>query len=198
MKRTQTPLQIACKPGENFRGHAHNMDRGLSVPLAILLMLTTLPAAAMTLIVTPGKSEQENSDIPASVSVLHKDDLVHRGIDDIDQAGRQFSNLHLMGQGTAGRSNYLFVRGVGSTHNDPAVGFLVDDVPMGNEGLFALDFLDVEQIELLRGPQGTLYGRNALGGVVQILSAPAASGPASIRFTGSTGNLGLHREVTQV
>ncbi|MBF0296758.1 MAG: TonB-dependent receptor [Magnetococcales bacterium] len=169
----------------------------LLVPLCIpgILMAGEVTSPErMTLIVTPGKTEQTLADIPASASLLAHDDLEAREIRELDQAARHLPNLHVMGQGSGGRSSYVFLRGIGSTHNEPAVTFLVDDVPMSNEGLFDLDFTDVERIELLRGPQGTLYGRNALGGVLHVVSEPAGVGPPQAKVGGNVGNLGFHRE----
>ncbi|MBF0179166.1 MAG: TonB-dependent receptor [Magnetococcales bacterium] len=160
----------------------------------MLFGLTITPAQAMTLIVTPGKSEHSMEETPASASTLGQADLEARAVRELDQAARHLPNLYLMGQGTGGRSMYLFLRGVGATHNDPAVGFLVDDVPMSSEGVFDVDFSDVERVEVLRGPQGSLHGRNALGGVVHVISRPAVSGKPSAQLKADAGNFGLHRE----
>lgn len=151
------------------------------------------PGRRLSLLITFGKTEQTVAELPASTSTLSHEDLQIREIRDLDQAARHVSNLMAVGQGMAGRSTYLFLRGVGSTHNDPAINFLVDDVPMSNEGQFDLNFNDVGSIEVLRGPQGTLYGRNALGGVISMASEPTG-GPRQTQIGMSMGSLGLHRE----
>ncbi len=64
----------------------------------------------------------------------------------------------------------VYIRGVGSRINTPAVALYVDDAPYIDKSSFTFDFVDVERIEIVRGPQGTLYGRNSMGGVVNILT----------------------------
>ncbi|MEO5350476.1 MAG: TonB-dependent receptor [Magnetococcus sp. YQC-3] len=172
--------------------------------LIIPLLALSMPGLAMTdeempatkrlpLLITFGKTEQTAAELPASTSTLSQEDLKSREIRDLDQAARHVPNLMAMGQGSGGRSTYLFLRGVGSTHNEPAINFLVDDVPMSSEGLFDLNFVDVGRIEVLRGPQGTLYGRNALGGVISVSSEPSG-GPPQGQVNVNVGNLGFHQE----
>ena len=62
----------------------------------------------------------------------------------------------------------IYIRGVGSRMNDSAVGLYVDNVPVLDKSMFDFDFFDIANIELLRGPQGTLYGRNAMAGIMRI------------------------------
>lgn len=64
----------------------------------------------------------------------------------------------------------IYIRGIGSRINTPAVGLYVDDIPYIDKSAFSFDFIDIERIEVLRGPQGTLYGRNAMGGLLNITS----------------------------
>src|SRR6056297_1923464 len=62
----------------------------------------------------------------------------------------------------------VYIRGIGSRINAPSVGLYVDQVPYFEKAAFNFDFFDIERIEILRGPQGTLYGRNTMGGIVNI------------------------------
>src|SRR6056297_1351988 len=62
----------------------------------------------------------------------------------------------------------VYIRGIGSRINSPGVGLYVDNVPFFEKASFNFDFFDIERIEVLRGPQGTLYGRNTIGGVINI------------------------------
>ncbi|MBF0611146.1 MAG: TonB-dependent receptor [Magnetococcales bacterium] len=171
----------------------HLLWAGLFIP-GMAMTEETPPHLQLDIPLPFGKTEQTSMEIPASTSTLSRDDLLVREIRGVDQAANHIPNLLVMGQGTGGRSNYVFMRGVGSTHNDPAISFLVDDVPMSNEGLFDLDFTDVERIEVLRGPQGTLHGRNALGGVIHVVSEPPGNGPAQAQLSVNAGNLGFLRE----
>jgi outer membrane receptor protein involved in Fe transport len=69
----------------------------------------------------------------------------------------------------------IYIRGIGSRMEQPAAGLYVDNVPVLNKNNFDFDYLDIERIDVLRGPQGTLYGRNAVGGVMDVHTlSPAA------------------------
>ncbi len=64
----------------------------------------------------------------------------------------------------------VYIRGIGNRINTPAVGLYVDGIPYFEKSAFNFDFFDIERIEVLRGPQGTLYGRNAMGGLINIMT----------------------------
>lgn len=64
----------------------------------------------------------------------------------------------------------VYIRGVGNRINTPSVGLYVDGIPYFEKSAFNFDFYDIERIEVLRGPQGTLYGRNAMGGLINVIS----------------------------
>ena len=95
----------------------------------------------------------------------------------------------------------LTIRGIGSSvvfaGSDPSTALYVDGVYIARPVMVLTDFLDVERVEVLRGPQGTLYGRNAIGGVVNLItSAPSNELEASVRVTG--GNLGTLRSTARL
>ena len=62
----------------------------------------------------------------------------------------------------------MYIRGIGSRINTPAVGMYVDNIPFVDKSAFDFNFYDIERIDILRGPQGTLYGRNAMGGIIKV------------------------------
>lgn len=78
----------------------------------------------------------------------------------------------------------VYIRGIGTRINTPSVGLYVDNIPYFEKSAFNFDFFDLERIEVLRGPQGTLYGRNTMGGLVNIFTAdPSDERHTSLRFS---------------
>src|SRR5690606_31979146 len=104
---------------------------------------------------------------------------------------RQVPNLNLSGEGS--RARYFQLRGIGELEQyegspNPSVGFIVDDIDFSGLGGIGTLF-DIERVEVLRGPQGTRYGSNALGGLIYMRSTePTAA--AESRFEATTGNDG--------
>lgn len=88
-----------------------------------------------------------------------------RGIYDIRDLTTVVPGIFVSSLGSA-HSTAVYMRGVGSCGNSPAVGLYVDDVPWLNNSSFNSKISEIEQIEILRGPQSTLYGRNAMGGLI--------------------------------
>ena len=87
----------------------------------------------------------------------------------------------MQGRGSSNATN-IFIRGIGQPDAlqtfDPAVGVYVDDVYLSRIRGNQLDLLDVERIEVLRGPQGTLYGKNTIGGAIKFVSRKPGPGPS--------------------
>lgn len=122
------------------------------------------------LIVTADRREQRALDVPNSIQFFDMDDIDHGLYENTLELIRAVpnANFSMLRSGT-GESNFS-LRGIGTTtiNVDQAIGFYVDDIPVYSVSEFGLQYFDLDSIEVLRGPQGTLYGRNALGGVVQI------------------------------
>ena len=81
----------------------------------------------------------------------------------------QIPNLHIPDYGS-GMTSSVYIRGLGARIDQPAVGLIVDNIPYLNKNNYDFDYFDLERIEMLRGPQGTLYGRNTMGGVMLLHS----------------------------
>ncbi len=159
------------------------------VTITVLLTLAVgpQPAVAATdeaatieeIVVTARKREEGLLDTPLSVSALTAADLARRQVDDLGDLTGIVPNLAL-NMGDAANA-VVYVRGVGQRDSlsfaDPGVGIYLDDVYLGRaQGAF-LDVIDVDRIEVLRGPQGTLYGRNTIGGAVKYVSAAPSATP---------------------
>lgn len=125
------------------------------------------------IVVTAQRRAQSVQDVPIAMTALSASDLAASQVTDLGGMQALVPNLSL----TVGDSMnaVAFIRGVGQRENiafaDPGVGIYVDDVYLGRaQGAF-LDVLDIDRIEVLRGPQGTLYGRNTIGGAIKYVSA---------------------------
>jgi iron complex outermembrane receptor protein len=127
-----------------------------------------------TIVVTARRREERLIDVPVAVTAFNQDDL--QRLQAVDLSGLQAAapNLNLVqGRGSAASAN-IFIRGLGQPDAlqtfDPAVGIYVDGVYLSRIQGALLNLFDVERIEVLRGPQGTLYGKNTTGGALSIVS----------------------------
>jgi outer membrane receptor protein involved in Fe transport len=141
--------------------------------------------------------EQNIQDVPASVTVLNAATLDRAGQQHFEDVLALVPNLNWAG-GTA-RPRYFQIRGIGEREQyegapNPSVGFLIDDVDFSGIGM-AASLFDVSQLEVLRGPQGTRLGANALAGLISVHSADPSTTPAlSVEASGAdydTGSVGL-------
>ena len=144
-------------------------------------------AEEAVIVVTARRREESLQDVPVAVTALNETVLRNNQsttLGDLEGAVPNLS-LHL---GDA-QNAAVYIRGVGQIDSlafaDPGVGIYVDDVYLGRaQGAF-LDVYDVARIEVLRGPQGTLYGRNTIGGAIKFVSAPLTNdleGKAEAQF----------------
>lgn len=161
----------------------------LAVAAAVAAMLPTAAAFAQEsaagaatetadgdeIIVTALKRSQRLVDVPATVSVLSDDRIAESRIEQVTALASTVSNVNIR-ETVPGVSPVITIRGVGlddfSTTNSPATGVAIDDVTLSSIALLNADFFDVARVEIVKGPQGTLYGRNTVGGAVNIISAP--------------------------
>lgn len=122
--------------------------------------------------VTAQRVEESLQDVPIAVSAIESDALEQSGIDSVDDLSMRVPGL------TIGRFNpaqpQIYIRGIGSTDQsasgDASVGIFVDGVYISRHGAMDLDFFDLERVEVLRGPQGTLYGKNVVGGAINYVT----------------------------
>ncbi len=126
-------------------------------------------------VVTARKREESLQDTPVAVSAFTANELKLRNIKSTDKLGDVTPNLTFDSNAPSGgmnSSSQIFIRGIGQTDftavTDPGVGLYVDGVYYSRSIGGSLDFLDMERIEILRGPQGTLFGRNTIGGAVSL------------------------------
>lgn len=104
---------------------------------------------------------------PVAASVVGRERIERQGIRSLKDAASLVPNFHMPDYGSRMTSS-LYVRGLGARIDQPVVGLNVDNVPYMNKDAYDFDLADIERIEVLRGPQSTLYGRNTMGGVINI------------------------------
>ncbi|MEO8115868.1 MAG: TonB-dependent receptor plug domain-containing protein, partial [Phenylobacterium sp.] len=129
------------------------------------------------IVVTARKFEENLQDAPVAVSAFTAAALERQQIGGTVDLGRVTPNLQFTSYGPLSGNNsaaQVFIRGIGQTDPtgavDPGVGLYIDDVYMGRAVGGAMDFRDIAGVQVLRGPQGTLFGRNTIGGAVLMTS----------------------------
>lgn len=143
--------------------------------------------------VTAERREQSLQDVPASVTVVDQDTIRDAQIENVNDAARYVPNLYIQ-QFSAPRLSFPFIRGIGSGQNSPAVTTYIDGVPQISFATSNIQLVDIDRLEFLRGPQGTLYGRNTLGGVINIYTRqPTNTFEADATVSGGTYNLQDYR-----
>ena len=104
---------------------------------------------------------------PIAASIIDRTTIERRGITGLKGMSDLVPNLYIPDYGSRMTSS-IYVRGLGSRIDHPVMGLNVDNVPVVSKDNFDLEMADIERIEVLRGPQGTLYGRNTMGGVINV------------------------------
>ena len=125
------------------------------------------------IIVTAQKREQTLDEVPMAVTAIDGEFFEDSGFDSIDDLVEVVPSL-TFGSSSTARGEGLVIRGFGTTSfsdaAEGAVGIVIDGVVLGRQASGLLDLVDIERIEVLRGPQGTLFGKNASAGVVNVIT----------------------------
>ena len=202
------PVAYGLRPTDDALSHpggsiAHRPQARRLVAIAAALAATSItPVAADSeetraieeIVVTAAKREQGLYDVSASLSVFDGGTLAERGIADLVDVGKFVPNLNVT-TFSAGHTSSAnpFIRGIGTQDHlittDPGVGVYVDGVYLGRQVGQHWNLANIERVEVLRGPQGTLYGRNSIGGAVNIVTAAPGSNPGR-RLSARVGSRG--------
>lgn len=133
------------------------------------------------IIVTARRREESLQDVPIAVTAFSAADLERSGATDLTALQQNTPNLTLQVARGSNSTLIAFIRGVGQQDPlwgfEPGVGLYVDDVYIARPQGAVLDIYDIERVEVLRGPQGTLYGRNTVGGAVKYVTRRLGSDP---------------------
>jgi iron complex outermembrane receptor protein len=153
-------------------------------------------------IVTGRRREEDLQRVPVSITTLSGEQLEARQIDSLDLLGTAVPNLQFDKVAPSSGSSsvsQIFIRGVGQADftpvTDPGVALYVDGIYFGRSPGNVLDLVDIERLEVLRGPQGTLFGRNSIGGAIKVHSRSAKFSDDTRRIEVRLGNDDL-REFT--
>ncbi len=172
----------------------------LAIAQAAAAQASETPAAAPQvtvgtdgdIVVTARRRSETLRDVPIAISAISGAQLDASGIHDIVAVAQSVPNLSLKASRGTNSTLTAFIRGVGQ--QDPVAGFesgvglYLDDVYLNRPQAAVLDVIDVERIEVLRGPQGTLYGRNTIGGAVKYVTRRINPTNAEVSLRATYGN----------
>ena len=167
----------------------------LSVPVVGAKQPAPFSGAGLDeIVVTARRTEEPLQNTPVAVTALTMDQLEARSVKDLRDIGRFTPNVYMSNTGVQSPDTIsMFIRGVGLSEHlattDPGVGLYIDGVYYARAQGAILDMVDVQRIEVLRGPQGTLFGKNTAGGAINVISThPDPNGDGLLSLT--AGNLG--------
>ena len=167
--------------------------------LAVAVAACSLSLSGLTqaqkleeVVVTAAKVEASIQDTPIAVSAFSQEQLDAQLINDASAMQFSVPNLTMTKGNFSGQD--IRIRGIGSgavgTFGDTGVGIHVNGIYQVATRIFETQYLDIERVETLRGPQGTLYGRNTTGGVINVITAKADPSEFSASLDGTVGNYG--------
>ena len=146
------------------------------------------------LVVTARKRVEQLSEVPVSITTFNSESILDKGVTELNQLEKFAPNTVQtnFGQGSSGHAS-VFMRGIGLQDHiittDPAVGIYLDGVYLGRNMGANLDLVNLERVEVVRGPQGTLSGRNTLGGALNIITRQP-TGATHVDLQARVGTLG--------
>jgi iron complex outermembrane receptor protein len=153
------------------------------------------PAGDLDIVVTARRREENLLDVPVAITAYSGDALERQGATDITDISDTTPNITVETSRGTNSTLTAFIRGVGQ--QDPVAGFeagvglYLDDVYLNRPQAAVLDIYDLERIEVLRGPQGTLYGRNTIGGAIKYVTKKLNPDDAEL---GLKANLGEYKQ----
>ncbi len=173
------------------------MNKGLFVAASIAAVIAAMPAqaqeagaieAAGEIVVTAQKRVQNVQDVPISIAVVSGEELQEQGSASLVDYAGYVPGMNVSNGGTPGQTT-ITLRGVAPLNASQTVGIYLDDAPVGSSALynragsFTIDLMpyDLERIEVLKGPQGTLYGASSIGGLVKYVTVQPDTSAFKVR-----------------
>lgn len=119
------------------------------------------------IVVNASRNQTLLKDMPSSITMITAKQVASNQIKSLEEVNVFAPNFFMVNYGTK-LTSPIYIRGIGAKKNAPAVGLYVDGIPYFEIASMNFDFFEIAQLEVLRGPQGTLYGRNTMGGLINI------------------------------
>ena len=146
------------------------------------------------IVVTAQKREQNLQDIPLSISAISGAQAEFQGLSDIKDIGAVSPNVSVLGGTTNAAAAVVTIRGIPTPADetqgfDSPIGLYLDGVYLARSSTASFEVADIERIEVLRGPQGTLFGRNTTGGAVNFITRDPGE-DTSLKLRAGIGNFG--------
>lgn len=175
------------------------MNKGLYFVASMAAMIAAMPAqaqaqepgaveAAGEIVVTAQKRVQNVQDVPISIAVVNGEELQQQGSASLVDYAGYVPGMNVSNSGTPGQTT-ITLRGVAPLNSSQTVGIYLDDAPVGSSaiynraGAFTIDLMpyDLARIEVLKGPQGTLYGASSIGGLVKYVTVQPNTNAFSVK-----------------
>lgn len=152
------------------------------------IVLLTDTIRLKEIIIQASKTEDNLQQIQAATSLIPEREIQEQNINSLPELSARIPNLFMPDYGSR-LTTPIYIRGIGARINSPSVGLYIDNVPYFDKGSFNFEFFDIDKIEILRGPQGTLYGRNTMGGIIKIYTPePGFTSTASLKLEYGVNN----------
>jgi iron complex outermembrane receptor protein len=153
----------------------HNLVRAALLGSSVLALGLSAPAMAQVdeIVVTAQKVEENVQDVPIAITAVSGDALIAAGTTSLENLSQLIPSVSFR-KGTTNANSAVVLRGVGtisfSIAAEPSVSTVVDGVVLSRSGQAFADLVEIERLEVLRGPQGTLFGKNASAGLINVVS----------------------------
>src|SRR6202142_4586237 len=149
------------------------------------------------IIVTARRYVENLQNVPIAVTALSAATIQTQDVTNLQDLNSFVPNMKIAADRATSSTINVYIRGVGQSDPlwgfDPGVGVYIDDVYLARPQTALLDVIDVQDIEILRGPQGTLYGKNTIAGAIKYVTREV-DGPATLPVSATGGNYGEHDE----
>ena len=177
------------------------LTRPLALAITLLASHASIAQVLEEVIVTAQKKAESLQDTPIAISVFSSDSLEQRQAFGVADIGEYTPNVTMTPSLGSSYNIRMDIRGLGTAEPslavDPKVGMYLDGVYIARNAGAVFDVVDLERIEVLRGPQGTLWGKNTTGGAVNMVTAKP-SGEWGFKQLLSAGNDGYYRSTTTI